>query len=725
MVLSLALSGRTAAAQTRSEADADEREATVRAPLRDTDREGRAGSAVTRRELDERAPRSTPDALRYTPGVSVQQTGHGQASPYVRGLTGQQVLLMFDGVRLNTGVYRQGPNQYLFTVDAQTVERLEVVRGSASVRWGSDALGGVVLVSPREPTLDPARAGLTLRPSLRGRAGTADRELGGRAELDAQLGPAVAVLVGGGYRDLQPLRAAGPVLEPATGRAPRVPFFEADGRTQRGTGFREATFDARVVARLRPDLHAVAALYGYRQFDAPRADQCPPPFGSERECLVFEEQFRTLAYAALRGDVSGALRDVDVTASYQRSHERRRRDRPLSFAVNGFIDDVDTLGLAVRAATPRVRLAGSDARPLTLRVRYGAEVYRDAVASASWITFTDVGITRPYSRGQYVAGATFAQLGAWGEAELAWRQTLRLRAGGRVAGSQALAPGDVASGTQPVDAATGAALGRVGVEWRPTASLAVFANVDQGFRAPNLDDLTSRQQAGPGFQFENPGLGPERTVTYEVGARAQTSWLAAEAWGFAMTLDDAITRSLRTAADCPAMTPQCGASWSRYQLVNAGDTSVMAGVEGAVRAQLGGGLSLAATVAWAWGEGPDPAPPSADRQLPRVPLSRVPPLNGTVEARWRHAPSGFWAGAALRWADAQTRLAPSDLGDARIPTGGTPGYAVADLRAGWRWRDKIHLALVLENLFDTPYRVHGSSVNGAGRSALVSLSTHL
>ena len=89
-----------------------------------------ADSRVTRPEMDERIPRSTPDALRYEPGVSVQQTAHAQASPYVRGLTGQQVVHVFDGVRLNNGIYRQGPNQYFFTIDSRTVQELRVIRGS-------------------------------------------------------------------------------------------------------------------------------------------------------------------------------------------------------------------------------------------------------------------------------------------------------------------------------------------------------------------------------------------------------------------------------------------------------------------------------------------------------------------------------------------------------------------------------------------------------------------
>ena len=161
----------------------------------------RARSVVTREQLEERVARSTPDALRFEPGVSVQQTAHGQASPYVRGMTGQQVLHEFDGVRMNNGVFRQGPNQYFFTVDSYTLDRIEVVRGSASTRYGSDALGGAILAHPREPGWAEPGEDLAVHPGLFGRFASADLERGGRAELE--LGMRDSALLGGvGYRVL-------------------------------------------------------------------------------------------------------------------------------------------------------------------------------------------------------------------------------------------------------------------------------------------------------------------------------------------------------------------------------------------------------------------------------------------------------------------------------------------------------------------------------------------
>jgi iron complex outermembrane receptor protein/hemoglobin/transferrin/lactoferrin receptor protein len=163
----------------------------------------------------------------------------------------------------------------------------------------------------------------------------------------------------------------------------------------------------------------------------------------------------------------------------------------------------------------------------------------------------------------------------------------------------------------------------------------------------------------------------------------------------------------------------------RFQLVNSARPVRIGGGEGLVRVSLPWGFTLRAGVAYAIGDQPNPTPRASTSAAPyaeRVPSSRIPPLNGTAELRWRHRPTGVYLGSGLRWALAQTRLAPQDLSDARIPPGGTPGYAVLDLRAGWRWREYAVVALVVENVFDAAYRVHGSSVNGPGLGVLLSVS---
>jgi hypothetical protein len=166
---------------------------------------GRASSTVTRDDLDERQPRSAPDALRWEPGVYVQQTAAAQGSPYLRGRTGQQTVLLFDGIRLNNATWRQGPNQYFFAVDTRTLAAIDVIRGGASTRYGSDALGGVLDAIPRQADPD----GPALAPRLALRWGSADHELGGRAEVAARLPADSALLVGFGGRDVSLLEGGG------------------------------------------------------------------------------------------------------------------------------------------------------------------------------------------------------------------------------------------------------------------------------------------------------------------------------------------------------------------------------------------------------------------------------------------------------------------------------------------------------------------------------------
>jgi len=669
-------------------------------------------SVVTRRELDRRQPTSAPAALTYEPGVYIQKTAHGQASPYVRGMTGQQVVHLFDGVRMNNGVYRQGPNQHFFAIDAQTLSRLEVLRGSASVRHGSDALGGAIMAFPRQAYVDVEQEGLSLRPRVSGRFASADLSIGGRGELEAQLGPRTGVLVGGGYRDVDQLQSGG-VVDGVDGVQPLVPRFEDDGRTQHGTGFREATFDGHVTHRLVGALRLVGAIYGYRQFDAPRTDQCPAPYAPVSECLWIDEQFRTLGYLSLRGD-AGAMRDVELTASVQQHHERRRRDRPLSFDEQVWRNDVLTLGAAFGAATRDFRLGEA----ASFKLRYGADAYRDSVGSAGFQTATNLGVTQPHERPQYIDGSVYLSTGAFAELELSPLGWLTVRGGGRGAAVGARAAADRGSDTSGVHREWTAVVGRAGVDVRPLDGLQLSLNADQGFRAPNLDDLTSRQQVGSSFQFENADLVPERTTTYELGVIAGPEWLQADAWVFATLLDDAMVRAVRDASDCPADSLECPNAWSRIQLINADDHATILGTEGAVRARLPARIGLRATYAYAWGEAPDVR--SQETRGQRVPMSRIPPLNGTVELEYSHLATSLDFGAALRWALAQRRLAPNDVVDERIPAGGTPGYAAFDLRAGFRHGDWLQLRLVLENILDTAYRVHGSSVNAAGRGVVLS-----
>src|SRR5688500_1690591 len=103
--------------------------------------------------IERRNVRTFPDALREIPGVMVQRTAYGQASPFIRGFTGFRTLALIDGIRLNNATFREGPNQYWGSIDQYTIDRIDVVKGPSSVLYGSDAIGGTVNAITRKPPL--------------------------------------------------------------------------------------------------------------------------------------------------------------------------------------------------------------------------------------------------------------------------------------------------------------------------------------------------------------------------------------------------------------------------------------------------------------------------------------------------------------------------------------------------------------------------------------------
>src|SRR6185503_17573828 len=84
------------------------------------------------------------DVLANTGNVFVQKSQLGGGSPSMRGFEASRVLIVVDGVRMNNAIYRAGHLQDVMTLDAQMLDRTELVFGPASTMYGSDALGGVM-----------------------------------------------------------------------------------------------------------------------------------------------------------------------------------------------------------------------------------------------------------------------------------------------------------------------------------------------------------------------------------------------------------------------------------------------------------------------------------------------------------------------------------------------------------------------------------------------------
>jgi len=150
------------------------------------------------------------DTIARVPGVSAATFGPNASRPVLRGLTGERVRVLTDGIGAfdvsNTSA------DHAVAIDPLTAERIEVVRGPAALRFGPSAVGGVVnVLDSRIPTRIPDNA---VAADIVAGVASAARERNVAAGVTARLTPELALRVGGNLLETGDLRTGGFILGP-------------------------------------------------------------------------------------------------------------------------------------------------------------------------------------------------------------------------------------------------------------------------------------------------------------------------------------------------------------------------------------------------------------------------------------------------------------------------------------------------------------------------------
>ena len=632
----------------------------------------------------QRLYRTPTQALQEVPGVMVQKTSHAQGSPYIRGFTGFRTLLLVDGIRMNNSVFRDGPNQYWNLIDPYTIDRLEVVKGPASVLYGSDAIGGTVNAILRRP--DMTAEGWDWYRRIYGRVSTAERSYVGRGEANISNGPWLGILVGGTWKDFGDIDGGGGV------------------GIQDRTGYGVCSGDVRF--EYHPDADSLLTFAHYQLYedDAWRThstidgiDWEGAGHGSDLRRVI--DEHRTLTYLRYARRNMGEFIDaVELTASIQtlgeeqwRTRSDGRKDR------TGF--DVETYGLSAQFETPS---------PIG-RWTYGVEWYRDEVRSYSVRYLANGAWQRNDVQGPVGDDARYDLVGLYVQNQIPLGDRLELLLGGRYTYARAEADEVLDPNTNMQTALKedwDALVGSARLSWFVDSQehWNVFGGVSQGFRAPNLSDLTRFDIARSNeIETPAPGLDPERYITYEAGIKAQYDNFAAQAGYYYTDIDDMIVR---------VPTGNVIGGNNEVTKRNAGDGYVH-GVELSARYRFHPQWTVFGSSAWMYGE-VETYPTSAPIKRSE-PLDRLMPTTTQVGLRWEHPEKKVWVETICTAACEANRLSTRDKSDTqRIPPGGTPGYFTVDLRAGWEIRDGLELFAGVQNLTNEGYRIHGSGVNEPG-----------
>lgn len=248
-------------------------EVIVTAPLPVSGRELLQGASILAGETLTRELRSTlGETLRNVPGVSATALGPNASRPILRGLQGERIRVLTDGVGAfdvsNTSV------DHAVVIDPLLAERVEVLRGPSALLFGSSAIGGVVNVLDRRIPRAAPKRGVSLDGLLT--YGSAPNERSGAAAADVQVVPNLVLHADGSYLNTDDLRIGGFALSPAARAAARsqigLPQSPAPGESPVDFGFNAGlrgrlpnsaaeTWTAGVGAAVLTDAGALGASY--------------------------------------------------------------------------------------------------------------------------------------------------------------------------------------------------------------------------------------------------------------------------------------------------------------------------------------------------------------------------------------------------------------------------------------------------------------------------------
>ncbi len=138
---------------------------------------GQAHSEVDAAELETHTGRSLAEVISNISGVTVLSSGPTIGKPVIHGLSGNRVLILNQGIRQED---QQWGTDHAPNLDPFTSDRITIVKGAASVQYGADAIGGVVITEPVELPRGPGVGGeIRTVGILNGRGGGASGMLHG------------------------------------------------------------------------------------------------------------------------------------------------------------------------------------------------------------------------------------------------------------------------------------------------------------------------------------------------------------------------------------------------------------------------------------------------------------------------------------------------------------------------------------------------------------------
>lgn len=680
--------------------------------------------AISPREITFSNPATTGDVLAGTGEVFVQKSQLGGGSPMLRGHAANAVLMVFDGVRMNNAIYRSGNLQNIISVDANFLERAEVLFGPGSVLYGSDALGGVMLFESRDPR-PSLHSSLDIRGNAFSRYASASEEK--TQHLDLSLGfNSIASFTSFSYNDFGDLRAGGQrkTYDPEFGK--RTVFVDringrdsviqnGDVNVQRGSAYTQWNLLQKLLFQPTPELDLVYGLNLTSSSNIPRYDRLielaangNPTFA---EWYYGPQKWQMHSLTTSLRNSNPLFSNGRLILALQKVEESRHDRRRSNDQLRSQVEKVDVF--SANADFERMLEENTD-------LRYGLEVVHNKVTSEAQRRNIVTGVITPVATRYPDGGSTMWTYAAYVHATYKLSERTILSGGARYS--------HVALDARLVDTTffkfpfreivlnTGALTGSLGLVHHPQAEWKIHVGASSGFRTPNVDDVGKVFESASGVVVvPNNKLGPEYSYTLETGVGASLAGgFSFSMVGYYSWLVDAHVRGNFQYNGQDSILYD-GVLSQVVANVNAGKAYI-AGVTASFGVDILSQLSLSSTITYTAGR---------DRTND-IPLRHAPPLFGRGAVTWRGSAYKVEAYAIFNGWRHFKDLPPEEQAKTAIYSRlGTPGWTTINLKGSYQLLEYIQITAGVENIFDVHYRTYSSGISAPGRNLIGALHLRL
>ncbi len=668
---------------------------------------------------------TTGDLIQNTGAVFLQKSQAGGGSVSMRGFEANKVLMVIDGVRMNNAIYRGGHLQDIMTIDANMLERTEVIFGPSSTIYGSDALGGVMNFYTKNAEFSSDNK-LFLKVNSMIRYSSASNER--TAHLDFNLGwknfASFTNITNSIFGDLM---AGSTKLSGYTNKWDRDYYVErfdnrdsmvknSNNNLQVGSAYNQTDIMQRFNIKTGENIVHNINFQMSLAPNLPRYDRLAGDYSSGK--LKFSEngykQNRLLAAYTLNYNAKTILSDnLKLIFAYQKIDQDRITRRFQNNNRRTQMEDVAVKSLNLDA-NKRIKE--------NHELRYGFELTSNDVTSTA--TYLDIKKDSSYKASgetRYADGINTMQTAgiylshSW-EVNSNFIITDGIRFTANKLNSIFVDTTVFKFPFKDVKQTNHAVTGSLGFVWKEDNNYKVSFLINTGFRTPNIDDMSKVFDSGGGILIvPNETIKPEYATNFELGiSKVFDKKYKIDFTGFYTSIENALVLADYTYGGKDSMI--YNGTKSKIQAMQNADYAYVYGFSAGLQFEFNDNISFKSILNYTYGRYVN------SKNDTVIPLDHIAPVFGqtSILYKTKNIDGEFF----VRYNGKKSLSDYSPSGEdnlAYATANGMPAWFTLNIRLGYNLTKQLRINAACENITDNCYRVFASGINAPGRNFIVSL----